>query len=150
MEQYQTQVIELNNEYICLIEELGLITKGRTLDEAYSAISIERSSYLEKMKDCNLETYFARVDGSARGKEEVKLFILKSLIITVLCILLFGISGFVGGMSLKRGFNLVQEKVIERSSTVANLSEEEKLELFKSKLNTMKPYFVELKKTLND
>jgi predicted RNase H-like HicB family nuclease len=150
MSSFKTQVYEVDNKFICLIEELNLISQGNTLEEAFSLINNEKNEYLERMKDSNLSVPSGDKQIASSQSSEILSFIFKGLIVFFMSILLFVISGFVGGVAFKSGVDTVSEKVSSRTEKVKNLSDEEKVVLFRKKLNTFKPYLLEIKKALNE
>ena len=152
MSKYKTQVFEVDNKFICMIEELNLISKGNSLDEAYNSLNLEKIEYFRKMEESGLTLESPSLSSSQKpqSNENLKLFVLKSLAISFMCLFLFTISGLVGGIALMKGISTVDEKVSSRAMKVTNLSEKEKLDLFKVKLQTFKPYLIEVKKVLNE
>lgn len=148
MNSYKTQIFEVNNEFVLVIDELNLIAKDTSLDEAYKKINSEKESYLSLMKESGLELPgHSKVTGHTSS---IKDFILKSIIITSLSISLFAVCGFIGGMSFKKGMKSVASKLSERTEDISKLTEEEKLELFKEKLKIFKPYLLEVKKAVDE
>ncbi len=148
MNKYNTQIFEVNGEFILMIKELNIIVKDKSLEGAYCSLNKEKSDYLLRMENAGLS--IGSDSFSSPKVSNIREFILKSLIITGLCLLLFAISGFIGGVSFKKGMNTVGEKVSSRASEISTLSEEEKLKLFREKLDTVKPYIIELKKVINE
>ncbi|ATH06692.1 hypothetical protein BIY24_01680 [Halobacteriovorax marinus] len=137
------QVIEKNNSFILHDSSLNIITSSDNIETAFNEYVLSRDEYLKSMKDSGLDFVLStkRPANSDRG-----FFIKRAFIITIFATFVVAIGGFSGGVFFKLGSELASQKVNDSFKKFDDLSEEEKLLIFKEKLEVLKPYYVELKK----
>ena len=142
------EISQLKDCYICQESTYNLIAKGATAEEAFEKFNTIKAEYLKQVEEYelinNINLYKLHEEKilSPKLRENIK-----KNTLTLFFIILWGF-GF--GASFKLAFSHTSKVIASKSSKFTDLSEKEKLSIFRDKLQVVKPYIMEIKKLLTE
>lgn len=156
---FRTIIEKSGDEYVCAIPELCLITVAEDSATALSSIEHKKNDYFQKMlsygleEDFSLPMNFVQLQERSHFWNDLKFFLIKNIVLTMCLILLVSVSGFVAGYFFKQGVVFFEGRVTEKVGYVFNSTDqkqEERIDKFKEKIKSLKPYVKEIKKLFED
>lgn len=142
------EIAKVNDQYVCKENAYNIYVTGYTAEEAFNKFIYKKEQYLKLVNQYQLET---DIELQRNYNEQLlsnsSILAIKKNTITVLFIIIWG-AAF--GLSFKLAFKYTANQIKNLSSEIIHLSDKQRLQLFKDKIQVLKPYASELKQLFNN
>ena len=133
---YDVQLKQKGNQFYLMIPELALVVVDENLDMAYKKLDAQKQEYFEKNLDCESDeaiVFPTKVSRKSEASLQLKIFVLKIIIVCVLAGTTISISGALvinklSHFSAVEVINKVARAVLLQIDRFANKPEEQKQE----------------------